>query len=72
MLLKVTQFNKPQSRIEPPLDYAPRGKINFVKYFYIYYILYIYMCVCVCVCVYAYVYIRTKVHNGENYAHAHV
>ena len=34
------------------------------------YIIYIY--VCVCVCMYAYVYIRTKIHNGGNYAHAHV
>ena len=39
---------------------------NTGKYVYVYYI---YMCVwCVCM----HMYIRTKIHNGRDYAHAHV
>ena len=42
---------------------------NTGKYVYVYYI-YIYICVCG---VYVmHMYIRTKIHNGGNYAHAHV
>ena len=45
---------------------------NEIKLFYNYnykIVYYIYMCVwCVCM----HMYIRTKIHNGGNYAHAHV
>ena len=46
-----------------------REKKNIYVFFYIpVYILHIYMCACM----YAYAYIRTKIHNGGNYANAHV